>query len=291
MKNPKTGISILIPCHNEADSIQETVGKIIQVMTPVDKEFEIIVINDGSTDNSLEKLNEITLDTLKVLNNEENLGYGSSLKNGIKESKYPWIGIVDADGTYPVERFPDFLNYCDECDMVIGVRTGKIRAIPLIRRPAKWFLNRFSSYMVNRKIEDVNSGMRIFKKELALKYWNLFPEGFSFTTTLTLSSIMGNHKIKNLSIDYMKRKGKSKIHPIKDTYNFVLLILRIIMLFNPLRISMPIFFFSTFLTVLSIARDIYILNLTDTTVILFIFSIIILMIGLLADLINKKIPL
>ncbi len=99
---------------------------------------------------------------------------------------------------------------------------------------------------------------------------------------------MDNLTIKNIPIDYFKRSGKSKIHPIKDTYNFLLLILRISMLFNPLRIFMPVFFLTTILTIISIARDIYLINLTDTTVILFIFSILILMIGLLADLINKR---
>jgi len=154
----------------------------------------------------------------------------------------------------------------------------------------KWFLNKFSSFVVKRKIVDVNSGMRLFKKEAALKYWNLLPDGFSFTTTITLSMVMDNYRIKNLNIEYLKRKGKSKINPFKDTYDFFLLILKIAMLYNPLRVFMPAFFTVLFMTILSLGRDIYILNLTDTTVMLFIFSMIILMIGLLADLINKKMP-
>jgi glycosyltransferase involved in cell wall biosynthesis len=218
------------------------------------------------------------------------MGYGACLKTGIKKSKYDWIGICDADGTYPVEKFPDFIKHIKDNDMIIGVRRGKVRSIPLTRRPAKWLLNRFSSYVVRRKILDVNSGMRLFKKEAALKYWNLLPDGFSFTTTITLSMIMDNCRIKNINIEYLKRKGKSKINPLKDTYDFFLLILKIAMMYNPLRVFMPAFFTVLFMTLVSIGRDIYILNLTDTTVMLFIFSIIILMIGLLADLINKKMP-
>ncbi|MCK4889154.1 MAG: glycosyltransferase family 2 protein, partial [Candidatus Aminicenantes bacterium] len=109
-----------------------------------------------------------------------------------------------------------------------------------------------------------------------------------FTTTSTMLFTMENLKVKNVSIDYFKRKGKSKIRPIKDTYNFFLLIMRITMLFNPLRIFMPVFFFTLLLSFGSLARDIYIRNLTDTTVLLFVFSLIIFLIGLLADLINRR---
>ncbi|MCK4765128.1 MAG: glycosyltransferase family 2 protein [Candidatus Aminicenantes bacterium] len=289
-KNSDRGITIIIPCYNEADSILKTVEKLHGVMRQSERDFEIIIVNDASTDDTAEKLTEITCKEVKILANDFNLGYGASIKNGIETSSFSWIGITDADGTYPIERFPDLFEHMEKYDMVVGTRTGKIRAIPLLRRPAKWFLNRFSSYLVKRKINDVNSGMRIFKKEIARKYWNFFPNGFSFTTTLTLALIMGNYRTKNITIDYFKRKGRSKIHPIKDTYNFILLILRITMLFNPLRIFMPIFFMTMFLTFFSLGWDIYNINLTDTTVMLFIFSVIILMIGLLADLINKRFP-
>lgn len=288
MADKRAGISMIIPCFNEAGSIAGTVEKLVQVMRAARHDFEIIAVDDGSTDDSGDEVGRLALPEVRVVRSDFNLGYGASLKIGIENSRYDWIGITDADGTYPVGRFPDFLPFMEEYDMVVGTRTGKMRAIPLSRRPAKWFLNKFSSYLVDRKIIDVNSGMRLFKKEAAQKYWKLFPDGFSFTTTLTLSLVMGRHRIKEVSIDYLKRKGRSKIHPFKDTYQFLLLILRITMLFNPLRIFMPAFFFTAFLTVLSLVRDIYLVNLTDTSVMLIIFSIIILLIGLLADLINKR---
>jgi len=287
MTDKKEGISIIVPCYNEAGSIVSTITDLHRVLSDDKRDFEIIIVNDASNDLSGVELQEIQLPHTRVLTNDFNRGYGASLKVGIEHSRYLWIGITDADGTYPVASFPELFAHMDGHDMVVGTRTAKKRAIPLLRRPAKWFLNRFASYLVNRKISDVNSGMRIFKKEIALKYWKLFPEGFSFTTTLTLSSIMGHHRIKNHPIDYLKRKGRSKIHPLKDTYNFFMLIMRITMLFNPLRIFMPVFFFTSFLTLVSLGRDIYFINLTDTTVMLFIFSLIILMMGLLADLINK----
>jgi len=288
MTDKKAGITMIIPCYNEAGSIAGTVEKLAQVLRAAGHDFEIIVVDDGSTDDSGDQVARLARPDVRVVRSDFNLGYGASLKIGIENSRYDWIGITDADGTYPVERFPDFFPFIDEYDMVVGTRTGKVRAIPLSRRPAKWFLNKFSSYLVNRKIIDVNSGMRLFKKQVAQKYWKLFPDGFSFTTTLTLSLVMGRHRIKEVSIDYLKRKGRSKIHPLKDTYQFMLLILRITMLFNPLRIFMPAFFFTSLLTLVSLVRDIYLVNLTDTSVMLIIFSVIILLIGLLADLVDKR---
>jgi len=290
MKKLEPGISIIIPSYNEAGSIIPIVEKIIRSLSNLNRDFEVHVINDASSDKTSEILAKINKKELYITSNSTRMGYGACLKIGIKKSKFDWIGICDADGTYPIEKFPDFLKHIKGNDMIIGIRKGKVRSVPLTRRPVKWFLNKFSSFVVKRKIVDVNSGMRLFKKEAALKYWNLLPDGFSFTTTITLSMVMDNYRIKNLNIEYLKRKGKSKINPFKDTYDFFLLILKIAMLYNPLRVFMPAFFTVLFMTILSLGRDIYILNLTDTTVMLFIFSMIILMIGLLADLINKKMP-
>jgi glycosyltransferase involved in cell wall biosynthesis len=285
----KAEISIIIPCYNEADTIKSTLNDISGTLEKSQVNFEIIVVDDASSDQTSGILKRLTDKTIRTVTNPFKIGYGASIKVGIENSKFSWIGICDGDGTYPVKKFSDFLKYTGDYDMVVGERTGKIRSIPLLRRPAKWFLNRFSSYLAGRKIKDVNSGMRIFKKAIAYRYWDLFPDGFSFTTTLTLSAIMGHYGIKNIPINYMKRSGKSKLNPFRDTYNFFLLILRISMLFNPLRVFMPGFFIIFGMTLISLTRDIINVNLTDTTVMLFIFSMIIMMMGLLADLINKSI--
>ncbi len=280
-------LSVIIPVYNEEKNILSTLQRVHFSLKNVVNNFEIIIVNDGSKDKTQSLLDKKYSDFV-LIEHKSNRGYGASLKTGIKKSKYDIIAIIDADGTYPIESFPELLKHISDYDMVVGTRTTKKRHIPYLRRPAKWMLNKFASFIVKENIKDVNSGMRIFKKKKCEKYWNLYPEGFSFTTTITMSFIMDNLTIKNIPIDYFKRSGKSKIHPIKDTYNFLLLILRISMLFNPLRIFMPVFFLTTLLTIISIVRDIYLLNLTDTTVILFIFSILVLMIGLLADLINKR---
>ena len=282
------GLSMIIPCFNEAESIKKTIEELDISLKKTGMRYEIIIVDDGSTDGSSGRIEELKIKDLVPIKNEFNLGYGASIKEGIKKSRYDWAGICDADGTYPVDRIVDMTPFFKDHDMVIGVRTGDVKAVPLLRRPAKWFLNKFSSYLAMRKIRDVNSGFRFFKKEVILKFWRMFPDGFSFTTTSTMLFTMENLKVKNIPINYFKREGKSKIRPIKDTYNFFLLIMRITMLFNPLRIFMPIFFFTLLLSFGSLTRDIYIRNLTDTTVLLFVFSLIIFLIGLLADLVNRR---
>ncbi len=279
---------MIIPCFNEAGSIKNTIEELERSLISAGLKYEIIVVDDGSTDGSSAVIEELKIKDLVLIRNDINLGYGASIKIGIRKSRYDWVGICDADGTYPVDRIKDMAPCFEDHDMVIGIRTGDVKAVPFLRRPAKWFLNKFSSYLAKRKIRDVNSGLRFFKKEIIIKFWNIFPDGFSFTTTSTMLFTMENLKVKNISIDYFKRKGKSKIRPIKDTYNFFLLIMRITMLFNPLRIFMPIFFFTLTLSFGSLGRDIYIRNLTDTTVLLFVFSLIIFLIGLLADLVNRR---
>lgn len=280
------GLSVIIPCHNEAATLPETLRKVGAALG----QHEIIVVDDASTDKTGEFLRGLDNPRVRVIRHETKLGYGASLKSGILASRFSWIGITDADGTYPVEELARFLRFRDRYDMIVGARVGIIRKIPLIRRPAKWLINKLASYIARRKIPDVNSGLRLFKKEIARQYWTIFPDGFSFTTTLTLAMYMGRYRIHYVPIDYMKRGGKSKIHPVKDTYQFILLILRLAMLFDPLRIFMPPFFIIVSLAFVSLIRDIVHLNLAETTVTLFVAAILLLMLGLLADLINKKFP-
>ncbi len=282
------GLSMVIPCYNEAESVKRTLEELYESLKLTGVKFEIIVVDDGSDDDSSRKIEELKYKELKLIKNDYNLGYGASIKVGIKISKFDFIGICDADGTYPVNRIPDMAKFFNDYDMVIGVRTGDVKSVPLVRRPAKWFLNKFSSFLVQRKIKDVNSGFRFFRKDVILKYWHIFPSGFSFSTTSTMLFTMENLRIKNVSVNYFKRGGKSKIRPFRDTYNFFLLILRITMLFNPLRIFIPVFFLTLSLSIGSLTRDIYFKNLTDTTVLLFVFSLVIILIGLLADLVNRR---
>lgn len=280
-------VSIVIPAYNEEDSISEVIDQIDAVMKKQEASYEILVVNDGSTDKTGEVLK---LAPVNVIQHEFNRGYGASLKSGIKKACGEIIVITDADGTYPPEEIPNLLSHMDECDMVVGARIGAKAEIPLIRKPAKWFLSKLANYLSGTKIPDLNSGLRAFRKETAMEFYHMLPRGFSFTTTITLGMHSNDYVIKYIPIDYLKRSGKSKIHPIKDTLNFILLIVSTIMYFNPLKVFLPVSFFVCLLGLVLLAYDIFIIkNIGDKTV--FVLSIAFLtgMLGLLADLIVKRI--
>lgn len=230
-------VSILIPIYNEEDSVSETIEQIKKTMVQTNHKYEIIAIDDCSKDNSGKILDQIK--NIKVIHHIKNKGYSASLKTGIKAAKGDWIVIIDADGTYPVNEIPNLLRYTDKYDMVVGARKGKHVKIPLFRKPAKWFLNIVASYIAGRKILDLNSGLRAFKKEIALRFWNLFPDGFSFTSTITLACLTNNLDVKYVPIDYRKRKGKSSIKP-KHFIMFCNILIRMTTYFKPLKIFLPI---------------------------------------------------
>ncbi|MCG2810198.1 MAG: glycosyltransferase family 2 protein [Candidatus Aminicenantes bacterium] len=285
------GVSFVIPALNEGESVLAVIRELIDFLHSRTCPWEIILVNDGSDkSNRLAMEQDAAATGIRLLHHDYPLGYGAAIKSGIRAAQYPWIAITDADGTYPVADFAKLLSRRDHTDMVVGSRQGKIRAIPWLRRPAKWLINRFSSYVARRKIPDVNSGMRIFRREWAEKYNRLLPEGFSLTTTLTIALIRDQARVEFIPINYLKRRGRSKIRPLYDFSQFIMTILRLSMVFDPLRVIMPVFFSSSIFTLLSLARDVYYRNLADTTVFLFLFSMVILMLGLLADLINRKLP-
>src|SRR5262249_22502084 len=155
-------------------------------------EHEIIVVDDGSKDKTRRAAEEAGA---VVLRHPRNRGYGASLKTGITVAAYDVICITDADGTYPVERIPELLAELRTADMVVGARTGARVAIPLIRKPAKWVLNRLANYITSTKIPDLNSGLRLFRRDAALQYFHMLPDQFSFTTTITMAMLCDKYAV------------------------------------------------------------------------------------------------
>jgi glycosyltransferase involved in cell wall biosynthesis len=287
----KLACSIVIPIYNEEDAVVKTVQDIHDIMHENNLSFEIILVDDGSTDGSADKIHnyiENKYDNAVVVYHDRNLGYGAALKSGFKISKYEHIVITDADATYPNDEIPKLLNYINDYDMVVGARIGKNVKIPLIRKPAKWFINKLANYLTNYKIPDLNSGLRVMKKSLIEKFLNYLPNGFSLTSTITLSLLTNSYTIKYVPIDYMTRKGKSKIKPIQDTLNFIQLIIRTVMYFNPLKIFLPFSLIFIVPGLVFLIRDFISLNIAQTSVLLIITGSIILAIGMLSDLINKR---
>lgn len=284
--------SVIIPCFNERDSIVNTVESLMGTLTRYDS-FEVVVVNDGSTDGSCELLKEIesTMDRLVVIHHDVNRGYGASLKTAIRRARGERIVITDADGTYPIEDIPQLLDLAGSHDMVVGARVGAKVKYPLIRKIPKLFLVKYASWIAGRKIPDMNSGLRVFKREIALQFMHMYPDGFSFTTTITLAHLTNSYTVHFEPIGYEKRVGKSKIQPVRDTLRFVHLIMRMGMYFAPLRVFSPLILILSASFVGSVTYDIVELNnLTDKSLILLMFTLNTSLFALLADMVDKRSP-
>lgn len=275
----ETAVSVVIPAYNEGAHVAEEIHAVRKVLEATGWSFEIIVVDDGSAD---ETAAEAAAAGARVLRHPRNRGYGAALKRGISAARFDWILITDADGTYPAESIPALLALADENDMVVGARTGERVAIPIERRPAKWFLRRLASYLAGRNLPDLNSGLRLMRRGLVERYAHLLPSGFSFTTTITLAAACNDHMIEYVPINYLARLGKSKIRP-RHAYDFTLLILRTIVFFNPLKVFIPIGAVLFLVGLAKFVYDVTIGNLSETAIFFFLASLIIWCVGLLAD--------
>lgn len=279
------GVSIIIPAYNEQKGIGRVIDEIQEVCSARGLEFEIIVVDDGSTDGTIGALGD---KSVHLLRHPENRGYGASIKTGVLASRFPWILITDADGTYPVTDIPTLIENCANYDMVVGARTGREVNIPWMRRPAKWMLLKLANFMAQTKIPDLNSGFRLFRKTTFIRFLHYYPAGFSLTTTITLAMLCNDHPVKFIPVNYYAREGSSKIRPIRDTYNFFILVIRTIMYFDPLRVFFPAALVLAVIgTIFTIWELVAFRNITTAATIVLFAAVQTAILGLLADLIVK----
>jgi len=276
-------LSVVIPAYNEEGAVRETVEEVRAVMEPLGIPYEILVVDDGSKDNTRA---EAIAAGATVDWNQVNSGYGATLKRGVKKAQYEYVAILDADGTYPAHYLPDMLAQCREQDMVVGDRGAGMKNVPLIRKPAKFMLNTLASFLAERKLNDLNSGLRVFRKSELIPFLPLLPQNFSFTTTITLCMSCNGKRMVYTPIEYRKRVGQSKIRPV-DFINFIILVLRAIMLFNPLRIFIPAGLVFFLLGFIKLIYDITQMNLSETAVFAFMTAIMVWSLGLIADMISR----
>jgi glycosyltransferase involved in cell wall biosynthesis len=286
------GVTFVVPAFDEEDSIEGVVGRLssLAIGVPV----EIIVVDDGSTDGTARVLESLAKkhERLTVLRHERNKGYGAALKTGFARARHDVVVITDADGTYPEHKIGELLARIDDgAEMAVGARTGADVNIPLARRPAKAFLRRLASYLAGTDIPDLNSGLRAMRRDLVMRYRPILPQGFSFTTTITLAALTNDHRVDYVTIDYKKRAGRSKIRPIRDTLGFTSLIVRTVLYFNPLKVLYPVAGIVLVALLASLWFDIFVTtpaNLSDKTTLLFVAFFQVLSVGLIADLIDKR---
>jgi len=282
-------ISAVVPAYNEEKGIYRSLKDLnahLQAISQI-AEYEIIVVDDGSKDSTVAEAKKVEI--VKVIQNTKNQGYGASLKRGINEAKYEIILITDSDGTYPLDKLDLMCEAIRENEMVVGERNLKFFEYPILRRVAKWILRYLVYFIAAVKIKDLNSGLRLIRKDRVKQLFPIICDGFSFTTTVTLAFNHTGYSIKYIPIDYKKREGASKIRPFRDTLSIITLIFSTVMYFNPLKVFLFLAGIFFIFTIGSLFIDIFILkDITDKSIIFLSLSVILFFAGIFADLINKK---
>ena len=276
-------LAVIIPAFNEEGGIRSTVEKVQAVLSSMTCRTELVVVDDGSSDGTAR---EAGAAGASVIAHPHNKGYGAALKTGILGTRATYILIIDADCTYPPEAIPRLWAKMDRYDMAVGSRPLSSTGITWARKPAKWFLNRLAGYLVGQHIPDLNSGQRIMRRAVLLHFLPLLPMGFSFTSTITMAMLANGYPVVYEPIEYAVRTGHSKIRP-QDFGNFILLVVRAIVLFNPLKVFLPAGAILFALGVAKLIQDIYRMNLSETAVMAFLSAIVVWSVGLLADMIAR----
>lgn len=299
---PLPPVSVVIPAFNEAGHVHEEVTQIVRVLHAHEIVHEIIVVDDGSQDQTAERALQAGA---RVLQHRPNRGYGASLKTGIIAARYDAIVITDADGTYPAEEIPTLLAQLQTADMVVGARIGKRVHIPWIRKPGKWLLGFLANHVAGQTIPDLNSGLRAFRRDTVQQYFPILSNRFSFTTTVTLALLADDYRVVYHPIDYLPRVGKSKITP-RNFMDFSILVVRMAMLFQPLKIFVPLAITFGVFGALKVVYDIvsfalrtgkfdwsllYQPVLSTSAILLLLVGLQVLFIGMLADGITRRLAL
>ena len=282
-------VSVVLPCYNEREHVEQEVKRIRAALDSEGMTYELICVDDGSTDGTREIL--ATIPGIRTILLPRNQGSGTARRIGTQQARGQVVVWTDADMTYPNELIPELVRTLDEnYDQVVGARKSEAGTYKLFRVPAKWAIRRLASYLTNTPIPDLNSGLRAFKRSVAEPYLKLLPPGFSCVTTITLAFLSNGHQIKYVPIDYFKRSGRSKFHPFRDAYNYLLQVLRMVMYFNPLRVLMPVALVLLGATFVKLISDLVVhrLHVAGSTVLVGLAAFNIMAIALLADLVVRR---
>ena len=293
--NGRPTVSIVLPCYNEEGHVIAEVERITAAMDASGYNYELLCVDDSSTDSTLARLEEIAprFPRMTIVPFLRNGGSGTVRRIGTQRARGEIVVWTDADMSYPNERIPELVELLEKdpkIDQVVGARTTEQGSHKFARVPAKWTIRKIAEILTGTKIPDLNSGLRAFRREVSLPYLRLLPPGFSCVTTITVAFLSNQHPVHYMPIDYSKRAGKSKFKFFKDAYRYILQVLRMVMYFNPLKVLMPLA-----LTLLSVGFVKGIVDVIDhpvkiaiNTVLIFVTGLIIASMALLADLIVRS---
>ncbi|MFO8056747.1 MAG: glycosyltransferase family 2 protein [bacterium] len=281
-------LSIVMPVYNEFESVDGVIDSIRESGTR--SSYEIVAVDDASTDGSSDILSRrADAGDIRLIRHQENQGYGAALKTGIREARSGTVMIIDGDGSYPASHFDEFISYGSEYDMVVGARGSGVMEEPLLRTWVKSFILRLLRFLGDMQVPDLNSGLRLMKRDQVMRYFHLLPDGISFTSTITLVLLSEGARVKYVPIDYFARAGSSKVRPFRDTLGMLTLILRTFLYFNPLKVFLPLSLVLLVVALLVGFGSIAAGKFMDVTTVVFLLSAVqVFVLGLLADLIAKR---
>ncbi|HEX4017104.1 MAG TPA: glycosyltransferase family 2 protein [Frankiaceae bacterium] len=288
-------VTVVLPCYNEQDHVLDELERIDAAMLASGYTYELLVIDDKSTDSTLAVLRQAAthFPAMRLMPFRRNGGSGTARRIGTTEARGQIVVWTDADMTYPNERIPEFVRYLDDnpdVDQVVGARTTEEGTHKWARVPAKWLIRKIASTLAAVKIPDLNSGLRAFRRDVSLPYLRLLPPGFSCVTTITMAFLSNQHAVDYLSIDYAKRAGVSKFHPFRDAYRYILQVLRMVMYFNPLKVLMPFALWIMGLGFVKLISDLvrYNWHVTTSSLLLLVVGFQIAVLALIGDLVVRS---
>jgi glycosyltransferase involved in cell wall biosynthesis len=271
-----SAVSVIIPAYNEAPSI----AAVVSAMATAGAWREIIVIDDGSSDATAARAEEAGA---CVVRHPYNKGNGAAVKSGIRRASGEFVLIVDGDGQHCAADAPRLVARLGEYDLVVGARSTSTQATQA-RRVGNTALNRLASYLTGRTIPDLTSGFRAARREYLLEFLHLLPNGFSTPTTTTLAFIKGGYNVAFEPTEASTRTGDSKIKLTRDGTKFLLIILKIVTLFSPLRVFLPVavlsFLIGVGYAIWTIATQSHV---TNSSVLLIVLAVMVFLVGLVSE--------
>jgi glycosyltransferase involved in cell wall biosynthesis len=237
-------LTVLLPAYDEELAIRRVLSEIVEALADEPIRYEILVVDDASSDRTAELAEEFALDCwqcpVRVVRCAVNRGAGAARKVGVREARGEIVVMLDADGTYPANCIPELLRWFPAYDQVNGARTSEQGTLRWLRRPAKWFIRRLACYLTGCQIPDLNTGLKAFKRDAMMPWLWVVPNGFSCVTTMTLAFLTNGYSVKYVPTEYRPRIGRSKFHPLKDTLAYLSTVLRMVLYFRPLKIFLPL---------------------------------------------------
>ncbi len=231
-------VSVVLPIYNERGHLRAEIDRIVAALEQSEYSFEIVVVDDGSDDGSQHDLPLI--EGIRLIRHATNRGSGAARRTGTTAARGRIVVWTDVDMTYPNDEIPELVKSLDGYDHVVGARRTEEGTHRLFRVPAKWFIRKFASYLTETDIKDLNSGLRAFRRDVAMQYVHHLPKGFSCVTTLTMSFLSNGYSVHYVPIDYFPRAGTSKFHWWRDTKRYLLQVVRMALSYNPLKVFLPI---------------------------------------------------